>query len=326
MSRRPARDEMDGAVERLRSGGAVAFPTETVYGLGADATDAGAIAGVFRLKGRPATNPLIVHVASDEMVRAFFPGWPDRAEPFAAAFWPGPLTLVVPRPASIPEIATGGGPTVGVRRPDHPVALELIERFGRPIVGPSANPSGRLSPTRAEHVRSSFRADEVLTLDAGPCPGGVESTVLDVGADPARILRPGPLGVAELSRVGAVEGGAPGGAAPTRDGPDPSPGLAPSHYAPRARVELVGAGDVEGAVNAVPGRVAALLVRAPGPARASVTRLPEDAPSYGAAMYAALRDADDAGAELIVVERPEGAGALWDAVRDRLTRAAAPRP
>lgn len=181
------------AAERLRAGELVAFPTETVYGLGANALDANAVAKIYAAKGRPATNPIIVHVASVEQAKTLVKTWPAIADELAAQHWPGPLTLVLEKADHIPDIVTAGGRTVGIRIPNHPVALELLRRAGVPVAAPSANRSEEVSPTQAKHVADSLGAfvDDLLILDGGACGVGIESTVLDVTCDPPRVLRPG---------------------------------------------------------------------------------------------------------------------------------------
>lgn len=300
---------MTEALERLAAGGLVAFPTETVYGLGADALSPQAVARVFAVKGRPAHNPLIVHVADPAMAGQVVRHWPPQAEELARRFWPGPLTLVLPRAEGVPEAVTAGGDLVAVRCPDHPLTLELLRRFGRPLVGPSANRSGSVSPTTAEHVRQEFSSAEVLVLDGGPCRAGIESTVLLVGP-PAVILRPGLIGPSELGLEVATEGG-PSGA---------SPGQLDRHYAPRTP-----------AVRLRPeqwprlsGRLALLAERCLEPPPALFLAMPGEPRAYAEQLYARLREADAAGVDTIAVIFPEERGDLWDAVRDRLRRATTP--
>ena len=189
------------AAQRLCAGELVAFPTETVYGLGANALDAVAVAKIYAAKGRPATNPIIVHVASVEQAKALAKTWPSIADELAAAHWPGPLTLVLEKADGIPDIVTAGGTTVGIRIPNHPVALELLRRAGVPIAAPSANRSEEVSPTQACHVADSLGefVDDLLILDGGPCEVGIESTVLDVTCDPPRVLRPGMVSRQDLT-------------------------------------------------------------------------------------------------------------------------------
>lgn len=325
------------AAERLRAGGVVAFPTETVYGLGASALDGAAVARVFSLKGRPAHNPLIVHVTGPAMAaRVLAPGaWDQRAESLARAFWPGPLSIVLARGAGVPDAVSAGGATVAVRCPDHPVALALMYEFGGPIVGPSANRSGAVSPTTAGHVRAEFSADEVLVLDGGACATGIESTVVRLFADRAEVLRPGVIGpeaIAEVLEMPAAYLEAVSAESLPR-GPLPSPGLLSSHYAPATPSRLVGTDELsawvqDGAQRG--GRDAArCVVLAYSPMAVAAPHalivMPRVAEAYGAALYASLRLADEARAAQILIERPIGAGPVWDAVLDRLERATAPR-
>ncbi len=325
------------AVGRLRAGGVVAFPTETVYGLGADALSETAVERVFALKGRPAENPLIVHVSGETMARKVVAGWPDRAERVARALWPGPVTIVLPKADAVPANVTAGGGTVAVRCPDHPLALALIEAFGGPLVGPSANPSGYVSPTTAAHVRAHFGPGEVLTLDGGACRAGLESTVIDLSRTPAVVLRRGVIGPERLAEVlgeGVVE--RDGGHEPT-GAPVASPGLVGPHYRPRARVVVVETlTEVHRALAELDPVDAGVVLSPPGapvavdPPNRSIA-MPESASAYAADLYAALREADEAGARLIVVALPEGVGrtgeagerAVWAAVRERLSRASA---
>ncbi|MEX2218369.1 MAG: L-threonylcarbamoyladenylate synthase [Phycisphaerales bacterium] len=320
-------EEIARAVAILRAGGVVAFPTETVYGLGADALNGGAVARVFALKGRPAGNPLIVHVTGEEMAGRVAAAWPHEAAKLARAFWPGPLTIVLPASRAVPKAVTAGGPTVAVRCPDHLVTLSLLEAFGGPLVGPSANPSGRVSPTTAAHVREVFSGADVFVLEGGPCRGGIESTVVSLvsvrgGAGSARVLRPGLIGAEELSIVlgHPVEEGS----AAAEAGPAPSPGMQEVHYAPAARAVVFEAGDL-GRVLASAPRVevlthSGLIVAAPHTA----IGLPSEANAYAARLYAALREADALKPDLIAIERPPAEGAQWAAVADRLARAAKP--
>jgi L-threonylcarbamoyladenylate synthase len=349
-------EEIAAAVARLEAGGVVAFPTETVYGLGADALSERAVARVFQLKGRPSNNPLIVHVASAEAARQVFaPGaWSADAELLATAFWPGPLSIVLPKSAAVPSIVTGGGPNVAVRCPDHPTTLALLEAFGGPLVGPSANPSGRVSPTTAAHVREAFSQEDVMVLDGGPCRGGIESTVVSLVGMP-RVLRPGLIGAEEIARVigkpvgnpavaPGTEGATAGSSATDDTAPDfqppssrtatralESPGLLASHYAPAARTILVDTSRIADAVAAAGGNAAVISwsgVRVAPPHR--MVAIASEAAGYAAALYAALREADAMQPTVIVVEQPRATGgekelAIWGAVMDRLRRASAGR-
>jgi L-threonylcarbamoyladenylate synthase len=316
------------AIERaaavLRAGRLVAFPTETVYGLGADAGDPGAVAAVFRAKGRPATNPLIIHVADATAAMHLVAAWPESAARLAAQFWPGPLTLVLPRGPRIPDLVTAGGATVAVRVPAHPVALALLRAAAVPVAAPSANPSGYVSPTRAEHVLAGLAGVVDLVLDAGPVPGGIESTVLDVTTDPARLLRPG---LASPEQIAAVIGPitlSQKDAASTGT-PSRSPGMQPRHYAPRTPLELV-EGDGRDRVEELrqAGRRVGWLTFGTEQLDNVITMtMPADAAAYAANLYAALHMLDGAGVDRIIVAQPPDA-ADWLAVRDRLRRGAAP--
>jgi L-threonylcarbamoyladenylate synthase len=333
------------AAEVLRAGGLVAFPTETVYGLGANALDADAVARIFAAKGRPANNPLIVHVAETADVLRVASAWPDEAGRLAERFWPGPLTLVLPRRPELPDIVTAGGPTVAVRLPAHPVARELIRLAGVPIAAPSANRSNRLSSTRAEHVLRDLDGRIDLLLDGGPTPGGIESTVLDLSRRPPRLLRPGLIEPAVLEAVvGPIErpesserrgSSAPGQARrlaslPSEVGSEagaealPSPGMLARHYAPRTPMELVAGGEERVRQLSQDGlRVGWLVwfdVEEVQPAGVTVVRLPSDAAGYAAGLYQSLHALDAIGLDRIVAAlSPEGEE--WLGVRDRLRRA-----
>jgi L-threonylcarbamoyladenylate synthase len=327
-------EEIAAAVKRLRERGLVAFPTETVYGLGAIATDEQAVERVFRVKGRPGVNPLIVHVSGEEMARRLTARWSEGASRLAAAFWPGPLTIVVPRGEAIPAIVAGGGDTVALRCPAHPLTLALIEMLGEPIVGPSANKSGFVSPTSAAHVEDEFGAEidrgEVMVLDGGSCRAGIESTVVSLAGNEAEVLRPGVIGASEISRVlgrpvrerAGVDIAAPGV-------PLEAPGRLASHYAPRTRAVMVAREEIARAIAAAEGRAAVLAIGAAGlPPVYKLVVMPADAIGYASSLYRALREADASGAALIVIERPPTGGAdaeIWRAIHDRLSRATAPR-
>jgi len=335
-------EQVAEAVRRLSAGGVVAFPTETVYGLGADALNPDAVAHVFRLKGRPANNPLIVHVSGPAMAREVVAEWTPDADRLADAFWPGPLTIVLPKADRVPDIVTAGGPTVAVRCPDHPLTLALLEVFNGPLVGPSANPSGFISPTTADHVRAAFTAPPsrgeafpdpdtfhlgVFVLDGGPCRVGIESTVISLAENPARILRPGMVSAEQIAAaLGKPVVESP--PSPASDAaPLASPGLMRSHYAPRKRVVLAPSELAGVDFNQSMTVISARAMRASRTIR--VIAMPADPADYARAIYAAMRDADAHGpGDLIVVETPwEGdePPARWRAVADRLRRAAGPR-
>jgi L-threonylcarbamoyladenylate synthase len=300
--------EIDAAVARLRAGELVAFPTETVYGLGADPRNPAALRKVYALKDRPATHPLILHLHSADQLSSWAAQVSPTAQRLAARFWPGPLTLVLRRAAGVADELTGGQDTIAVRVPAHPVARALLAAFGSGIAAPSANRYGRVSPTRAAHVREEF-ADDLLVLEGGDCEVGLESTIVSLVGETAQLLRPGAISRAALE----AELGMPlqlpvVGTAPR------VPGSVAQHYAPQTPLTLVPAGALEAAVKRAEarGELVVTLACAPG----------ADAVSYGRALYAELRRLDKQGASRILVESvPESAD--WDAVRDRLTRAAA---
>ena len=317
---------IDAAVQRLRDGGLVAFPTETVYGLGADALNEAAVRRVFELKGRPAANPLIVHVADSYMAREVVADWPKEAQKLADAFWPGPLSIVLPVAPHIPRVVTGGGANVAVRCPNHPLTLLLLNELASPLVGPSANISGKVSPTSAAHVREAFTADDLPVLDGGDCTVGIESTVLSLVGGRATILRPGVIGPEQIARVigrGVTYEDAP---APSQ-APLPSPGLMASYYAPAAKATLVSIDEMFRLARDAEGQVVALTisnVTLPPPHK--VIPMPDTPEDYARAMYTALRMADRPRTGLIAVEAPPAGEtdeerAVWRAVMDRLTRA-----
>jgi L-threonylcarbamoyladenylate synthase len=307
------------AASVMLAGGLVAFPTETVYGLGADGLNPEAVARIYAAKGRPATNPVILHVADTLAARALVSHWPASAQTLADKFWPGPLTLVLPAAAVVPSIVRAGGPSVALRCPAHPVALALIRAAGRPLAAPSANRSQHLSPTRAEHVASSLGDAVGLILDAGPTAAGLESTIVDLCGARPRILRPGPISPADLAAIiGPVdlwEGSVAAGEVQA------APGMAERHYAPRARLELVARGT---GLAGASGRVAyvAFEVLPPLPEGVTAICLGLNAEVVGTRLYALLHELDDAGFECVVMELPPE-GEAWMAVWDRLRRASA---
>jgi L-threonylcarbamoyladenylate synthase len=315
------------AAVRLRAGEIVAVPTETVYGLAADARNAVAVAKIFAAKRRPACNPVIVHVASEALARACVATWPATAERLAQAFWPGPLTLVLPKAADIPDVVTAGGPTVGIRWPRHPFMQALLTACDCPLAAPSANAANRLSPTTAEHVQQSLGASVPLIVDGGPCVVGLESTVVDLTVAPPRVLRPGMVTAAALQ---AVLGALNTDPAAEGSGPRRSPGELPRHYAPRARL-LVGrwtdAADLLAWLRAAhvsaPSTYVLAHTHLPSPeGLAGVSLVPLDPEAFARAFYAELHRADAGGAQTIVVEAVPDEGA-WVAIADRLRRAAA---
>ena len=312
-------EEIAAAVAALRAGQLVGMPTETVYGLAGDAASEHAVRRIFAAKGRPADHPVIVHVADASGLDVWGAEVPAAAYALAERFWPGPLTMIVPRAPRVLNVVTGGQPSVGLRVPKHPVAQALLRAFGGGLAAPSANRFGRISPTRAEHVHAELGDSVAMVLDGGPTDVGLESTIVDLtGAEPL-ILRPGHITAADL---GAVLGAPPRmpEAATTR-----APGTLASHYAPRTPVELVDSRALHAVVaaRAAAGPVA-VLARRPAPAAVPGVQwrqLPGDAQSYGRELYAALRELDAAAGDLIVVESVP-LDSAWLAVRDRLRRAA----
>lgn len=316
------------AARRLADGGLVAFPTETVYGLGARADDDAAVAQVYAAKGRPADHPLIVHVLEQGQARGFAAAWPSQAERLAEAFWPGPLTVIVPRAPGRAAAAAGGQSSIGLRCPSHPVARALLQaalHLGVDgVAAPSANRFGRVSPTRAAHVAGEFPPD-LLVLDGGDCEVGIESAIVDCSRGRAVLLRPGQLSRAEIEA-------ALGEPLAEADAQSPrASGTLASHYAPRAPVRLMTAAQIEAAVGLMPvtppgGRppVAVYCRSLPRSASHLPHRvLPGDAASAAHELFAVLRELDDSGAPLIWIEIPP-ADPAWEGVRDRLQRAAAP--
>ncbi|HWG46512.1 MAG TPA: L-threonylcarbamoyladenylate synthase [Gemmataceae bacterium] len=324
----PSAEAIAEAARVLRAGGLVAFPTETVYGLGANALDVSAVLRIFGAKGRPANNPLIVHVADSAAARNLATDWPDSAARLAARFWPGPLTLVLRRCDTVPDVVTASGPTVAVRVPAHPVAQALVRAAGVPIAAPSANRSTQLSPTRAEHVLHSLDGRIDLLLDGGPTTGGLESTVLDLTATPPRLLRPGLVGIAELeSLLGPLTRAMPVGQAlqPDRPQPLPSPGLLPRHYAPHTPLECVETANTERilTLQREGQRIGWVTFDVAGDTPSGVVRrvLPANSAGYAAHLYAVLHELDALGLDRIIVVLPPDTDD-WLAVRDRLRRAA----
>lgn len=298
--------EIRKAAEILWAGGLVVFPTETVYGLGANALNASAVKKIYALKDRPTTSPLIVHVASIEQARGLAKEWPEEAERLARDYWPGPLTMVLPKRPLIPDEVTSGLPTVGLRMPRHPVALELLNEAGIPVAAPSANRFTQLSPTTAQHVRDAFGAATPFLLDGGPCEVGLESTVVAVTKDGLEVLRPGMAFVEDA--VAVEQSGA-------RYEAHRSPGQHKKHYSPRTRVLLVKQGRVP-----AEGHGAYLWLQHKADA-AHAIQMPAEPEAYAAQLYSQLHDLDRRGLDWIAVELPPELP-QWAAIRDRLTRAA----
>jgi L-threonylcarbamoyladenylate synthase len=304
--------EIETAVQTLRDGELVAFPTETVYGLGANAQNPVAVRKIFAAKGRPVDHPVIVHLDSPRFLHRWVREVPESANKLAERFWPGPLTMVLPRAANVHDVVTGGQDTVAIRVPSHPMAQQLLTAFGGGIAAPSANRYGKLSPTRAEHVRDELGDAVKIILDGGECQIGLESTIVTVEGNNVRLLRPGAVTAGQIRTViGELLIGA------NLESPR-VPGSTPSHYAPTTPMTVVPASLSEGGR-----RIAVLAQRLPLKSHKYVTwinagRRPEQ---YGHDLYANLRTLDKAGCQQILVQDvPEGE--KWDAIRDRLMRAA----
>ncbi len=304
-------DDLAIAVELLRAGKLVALPTETVYGLAADATNPEAVRAIFRAKGRPADHPLIVHLATAEQMRDWAVDIPEVAWRLAAAFWPGPLTLVLPAAPTVSPLLTGGQTTVALRVPAHPVLQAVLRQLGFGLAAPSANPFGQISPTTAAHVERHLAGRIAAVVDGGACQVGIESTILDLSGERPRILRPGAITAEMLARHLSLADGATG-AAPR------VPGALASHYAPRTPCYRIPAGlDTA----PFPGRRAGLLARHPASwPVAKFWLMPERPRDYARALYRALHEADASGCEVLLIELPPDEPA-WAAVHDRLCRA-----
>lgn len=329
--RHPDRTIIAQAAAVLRDGGLVAFPTETVYGLGANALDARAVARIFEAKARPAWNPVIAHVDSIDEARAITSQWPPIATMLAQTFWPGPLTLVLPKHPSVPDALTAGLPAVAVRIPNHPVARALIAALGAPIAAPSANRFTELSPTTAAHVQESLGDRVDMILDGGPSDVGIESTVVDLTGETPRLLRPGIIGREALERATGVAFAS--AADSVRDNtPRHSPGMVDRHYSPRADVWLFDADNVDEMRHSLQrsvdeksgSRRAAVLVldwSLELPEDVHVVQMPGDALAYARSLYATLHALDADGYAVIAIQRPPYTDS-WSGVSDRLTRAA----
>lgn len=317
------------AVRHLRAGEPVALPTETVYGLAANALDPQAVLKVYQVKGRPRSNPLIVHVASIKMAQAAVKTWPPTAEQLARAFWPGPLTLVLPKSALIPEVVTAGASTVAIRWPAHPVIQAVIRECGFPLAAPSANLANRVSPTEASHVQAQLYGRIPLIVDGGPCAIGIESTVVDLSSLPARILRPGMIHSAALTAVTGQPVIDHQGEF-TSAGPRASPGLFPKHYAPNALVYVLQWLDTvdlrrQLVQRSIPTQQTCVLAheRIPDPSCfAQVCVLPHEPAAYARVLYTTWHRCDQLGARFIIMESvptdPE-----WAGIADRIRRAQA---
>ena len=313
---------VEQAAEHIRAGELVAFPTETVYGLGADASNDAAVAKIFAAKGRPADHPLIVHIASSKQVLDYASNVPVFAERLIKAFWPGPLTVILPRKPGVATAAAGGQNSIGLRCPAHPLALEFLTACNTGVAGPSANKFGRVSPTTAQHVAQEF-GDELMVLDGGPCTVGIESSIVDCTRGAPVLLRPGVLTRAVLS---AACGEAVLGADEAADQAPRAPGTLESHYAPNATVRLMDANAIQTALDLLGADATHIAVYARSMVRIKSSlvlyrRMPDDALATANQVFAVLRDFDAQGVKLIWIE-PVPEALEWDGVRDRLARAA----
>jgi L-threonylcarbamoyladenylate synthase len=315
------------AAELLRAGEAVALPTETVYGLAANALDAKAVAKVFRIKGRPSRNPIIVHVAGNEMAKRCAKNWPGLADKLSKSFWPGPLTIVLPRAETIPDNVTAGGETVGIRWPSHPFIQAVIRECGFPLAAPSANLSNKISPTNAGHVSVQLAGKISLIVDGGQSQVGIESTVLDLTVSPPKILRPGMIHAESLAAaVGSIQHPASSTQHPTLR----SPGLLEKHYSPKGKLLVLDwrdDADLHFQVSPFTLHPSTVHVIAhtkipAGENFTNVSVMPHDAEAFARAFYAELHRCDAADAMLIVVEKPPDLPE-WSGIADRLRRAAA---
>ncbi len=318
-----AKATVEQAAKRIRAGDLVAFPTETVYGLGADASNDAAVAKIFAAKGRPADHPLIVHIASAAQVSDYASSVPPFAQALIQAFWPGPLTVILPRKPGVATAAAGGQNSIGLRCPAHPLALEFLKLCNTGVAGPSANKFGRISPTTARHVAQEF-GDRLIVLDGGPCKVGIESSIVDCTRSQPVLLRPGVLTREQLS---AACGQPVLSADEQPDTAPRAPGTLESHYAPNAKVRLMQAGAIQTALDLLGADAAHIAVYARSivriqSAKVLYRRMPDDALATAEQMFAVLRDFDAQGVKLIWIEPVPGA-ADWDGVRDRLARAAA---
>lgn len=306
---RPTSDAVKHAARLIREGKLVAFPTETVYGLGANAFDARAVERIFRIKGRPSTSPLIVHVDSVEAARGLVTDWPEQAEVLARRYWPGPLTFVLPKQGRVPDIVTAGLPTVGVRMPAHPLALELIREAGVPVAAPSANRFTELSPTEASHVHRNLEEAVDCILDGGATPVGIESTVLSLAGERPLLLRPGMVSRADMEAlIGPVV------FAGRVEDAHPSPGMHKKHYAPSTPMLLVSDGRLPDE-----GRGAYLWISRPAEVARPIA-MPSKATEYAARLYSTLHEVDGEQWDWIAVETPPD-DLEWAGITDRLRRA-----
>lgn len=305
--------EAERAAGVLRAGGLVAFPTETVYGLGADASNREAVERLYRVKGRPADHPVIVHFESFERALAWARDVPKEASILAERFWPGPLTLILKASDEAKPFITGGQPSVGIRVPSHPVARALLKAFGGGVAAPSANRFGRISPTTAAHVREDLGGDVDLVLEGGPSEVGIESTIVDLSQDGFSVLRPGRISLQEIEGLLKAKSRVPSASVRHSGGLE-------RHYAPRTPAKLVPTHLLDKEIARLAEKVAVLAFSRPDERVDYWMRMPREPGGYAQRLYAALRELDGAGCEQILVEAPPDA-AEWDAVRDRLRRA-----
>jgi len=320
----PSEKDISHAVDVLRAGGLVAFPTETVYGLGADAANPTAVAKIFAAKGRPSSHPVIVHLADAVQLANWASDVPESARRLARRYWPGPLTLILRRARGVSDVVTGGQDTVALRVPSHPIAQRLLAAFGGGVAAPSANRHGRVSATTAQHVRSEFGTEVPCVLDGGESTVGIESTIVDLSSGAATLLRPGWITAEEIENALGAPLAAPRANAPR------APGTLAAHYAPRTPLTLAEgdlAIELAGSLARQGKRVAVLALFARQPLLQGLAWIaaPVDAAGYAHSLYANLRRLDEAQCDAIIVERPPQE-LQWSAINDRLARAAAGTP
>lgn len=320
---RPEKGPLEAAARLLREGGIVAFPTETVYGLGGNALDPAVVHKIFAAKGRPSFNPLIAHVVDSDAAAALSAEWPEQAQRLAERFWPGPLTMVVPKTPTVPDVVTAGLSTVAIRVPRHPVAQALLKLLPFPLAAPSANRYTQLSPTHGRHVVKGLAGRIDLVLDAGPTPVGIESTVVDLSGHAPVLLRPGSITAGEIEDVLGVATGAPR----SFDGEEarPAPGNVRRHYSPQARVVLARPEELAervASLSGAGGSIGVIGIDEIAPSDADRIIVLGSAPAeFARGLYSALHELDELGVAAIVVQAPPEDPA-WNAVRDRLSRAA----
>lgn len=320
----PDSEEIKNASTLLKAGQLVAFPTETVYGLGADASNTDALARLYRVKGRPDTHPVIVHLASVDMLEKWAKTVPDEAYKLAEKLWPGPMTLILKKASHVSDAVSGGQDTVGLRIPSHPVALELLKEFGSGVAAPSANRHGKVSPTSAAHVKEELGDLVAKILDGGPCSVGIESTIIDLSGQERRILRPGMITIEEIEKIlGKKKGKAK---ANQEEVAPRAPGTLSSHYAPSTSLKLFAPSNLGRALATAENlsmKVAVMSFREPITCSVVVTwrQLPDNADEYARVLYSTLRELDEQGADYIIAEEPPQKTA-WSGILDRLRRAA----